>query len=129
MAQMIPPSPSEAGDERVPKGELDVFNQLQIHSPDNWVVLHSLRLKTHKFKKSGEADFVIITDKGVLVIEVKGGKNHRNERGQWVQTKLGNNDRISNEGPFKQAMGAYFAIENYLKKTGNKELVDRLPWG
>ncbi len=26
-------------------------------------------------------------------------------------------------------MGAYFAIENYLKNAGNKELIERLPWG
>jgi hypothetical protein len=129
MALMIPPMPAEAGDKRVPQGELDVFEQFKSNTPADWVVLHSLRLKTHEFKKSGEADFVVITDKGVLVLEVKGGENHRNEKGQWVQTKRGNNDRVSNEGPFNQAMGAYFAIENYLKNTGNKELIDRLAWG
>jgi len=129
MAQMIPSTPAELGDETVPQGELEVFERLKNHAPDSWVVLHSLRLKTHEFKKSGEADFVVITDKGVLIIEVKGGKNHRNEKGLWVQTRRGSNDRISNEGPFKQAMGAYFAIENYLKKSGNKELIERLPWG
>tara|TARA_B110000908_G_scaffold172154_1_gene238019 strand:+ start:1646 stop:3454 length:1809 start_codon:yes stop_codon:yes gene_type:complete len=129
MALMIPPMPAEAGDKRVPQGELDVFEQFKKNTPDDWVVLHSLRLKTHEFKKSGEADFVVITDKGVLVLEVKGGENHRNEKGQWVQTKRGSNDRVSNEGPFNQAMGAYFAIENYLKNTNNKELIERLPWG
>lgn len=129
MALMIPPSPATAVDTPVPQGELIVFEQLKNNTPDDWVVLHSLRLKTHDFKKSGEADFVVITDKGVLVIEVKGGQNHRNEKGQWVQTKRGSKDRVSNEGPFNQAMGAYFAIESYLKNTGNKELVERLPWG
>lgn len=129
MALMIPPTPAEAGETPVPQGELDVFEQLKKNTPDEWFVLHSLRLKTHEFKKSGEADFVIITEKGVLVIEVKGGQNHRNEKDQWVQTRRGSDDRISNEGPFNQAMGAYFAIEKYLKKAGNKELVERLPWG
>ena len=129
MAQMIPPSPAELYDEAVPQGELEVFERLKNHTPDNWVVLHSLRLKTHEFKKSGEADFVVITDKGVLIIEVKGGKNHRNDKGQWVQTRRGSHDRISNEGPFKQAMGAYFAVERHLKNSGNHELIDRLPWG
>jgi len=129
MAQMIPPTPAEPGDDKVPRGELEVFDRLKNHTPDSWLAFHSVRLKTHEFKKSGEADFVVITDKGVLVLEVKGGKNHRNEKGQWVQTKRGSNDRVSNEGPFNQAMGAYFSIEKHLKKTGNKELLERLPWG
>lgn len=129
MALMIPPIPAEAHDKPLPQGELDVFEQLKKNTPNHWVVLHSLRLKTHDFKRSGEADFVVITDKGVLVLEVKGGNNHRNEKGQWVQTRRGRDDRVSNEGPFNQAMGAYFAIENYLKNTGNKELIGRLPWG
>ena len=129
MAIMIPPVPAEAGDKKVPYGELDVFDQLKNNTPDDWLVLHSLRFKTHEFKKSGEADFLVITDKGVLVLEVKGGENHRNLNGQWVQTRRGSSDRISNEGPFNQAMGAYFAIEQYLKDTGSKELIERLPWG
>ena len=129
MAQMIPPTPAEDGYKLVPQGELEVFYQFKNHTPDSWLVLHSLRLKTHEFKKSGEADFVLITDKGVLVIEVKGGENFRNGAGHWVQTKRGHKDRISVEGPFGQAMGAYFAIETYLRKTGNKELIDRLPCG
>jgi superfamily I DNA/RNA helicase len=129
MAQMIPPIPFQPGDEKVPYGELEVFERLKNHTPDNWLVLHSLRLKTHEFKKSGEADFVVITDKGVLILEVKGGDNYRNSDGHWVQTKKGYKDRKSTEGPFKQAMGAYFAIEKYLKESGNKELIERLPWG
>lgn len=129
MALMIPPTPTEQGDEKLSQGEKDVFDALKNNTPDSWIVLHSLRLKTHEFKKSGEADFVVISETGVLVIEVKGGKNYRNESGQWVQSRRGFEDRISNEGPFKQAMGAYFAIENYLKNSGHKELTDRLPWG
>ncbi|MCU8005728.1 nuclease-related domain-containing DEAD/DEAH box helicase [Shewanella sp. SM96] len=129
MAQMIPPIPIESSDKPVPKGELDVFEQLKNHTPANWLVLHSLRLKNHEFKKSGEADFIVITDKGVLVLEVKGGENHRNHDGYWVQSKKGYRDRISTESPFTQAMEAYFAIEKYLKNTGNKKLIDNLPWG
>jgi hypothetical protein len=47
MALMIPPMPAEAGDKRVPQGELDVFDRFKNNTPDDWVVLHSLRLKTH----------------------------------------------------------------------------------
>ena len=129
MAQMIPPTPAEADDKPVQQGELEVFDRFKNHTPDSWVVFHSLRLKAHELKKSGEADFVVITDKGVLIIEVKGGQNHRNEKGYWVQTKKGYPDRVSTEGPFTQAMGAYFAIESYLKSSGKNELIDRLPWG
>jgi hypothetical protein len=129
MALMIPPSPAEIDDKRVPQGELEVFETFARKAPDNWVVLHSLRLKSHGFKKSGEADFIVITDHGVLVIEVKGGNIHRNSQGQWVQTKAGSPDRVSNEGPFDQAAGAYFALQNYLYGAGYRDLIDRLPWG
>lgn len=129
MATMYPPTFAEPGDKAVPWGEQQVFNELKNNTPDDWVVLHSLRLKTHAFKKSGEADFVLITDKGVLVLEVKGGENFRNAEGHWVQTKKGHSDRVSVEGPFNQAAGAYFAIESYLRKANKKELIERLPWG
>ena len=129
MAIMIPPTPAEQGGKKIPQGELDVFDRLKNHTPDSWMAFHSLGLKSHEFKKAGEADFVLITDKGVLTIEVKGGQNHRNEKGQWVQTRRGKADRISSEGPFNQAKGAYFAIEQYLKKAGRKEFTERLPWG
>tara|TARA_R110002073_G_scaffold56953_7_gene145176 strand:+ start:869 stop:2686 length:1818 start_codon:yes stop_codon:yes gene_type:complete len=129
MAIMIPPTPGHVTDETMGHGELDVFNWLKNHTPDDWLAFHSLRIKTHEFKKSGEADFVLITHKGVLVIEVKGGQNHRNDKGEWVQTKKGCLDRVSNEGPFKQAKGAYFAIVSYLKEAGYLDLIERLPWG
>ena len=51
MARMIPPTPGEAGDDPLRQGELDVYEQLARHTPDDWLVLHSLRLKTHEFKK------------------------------------------------------------------------------
>lgn len=129
MAEMIPSIIGDDGYKSVPKGEQEVFYQLKNHTPDSWVALHSLRLKKHEFKKSGEADFVLITDKGVLIIEVKGGENFRDDAGLWIQTKKGYKDRISTEGPFNQAMGAYFAIEKYLKEANKKELLNRLPWG
>ena len=129
MALMIPTTPGHADDEALRQGELDVFNCLKNHTSEEWLVFHSLRIKTHEFKKSGEADFVLITHKGVLVIEVKGGQNHRNDQGEWVQTKKGLPNRVSNEGPFKQAKGAYFAIASYLKEAGYVNLIERLPWG
>lgn len=129
MAQMVPSILGDNDGKPVPQGEQEVFYQLKNHTPDSWLVLHSLRLKKHKVKKSGEADFILITDQGVLVIEVKGGKNLRNDLGHWIQTKKGHKDRISKEGPFVQAMDAYFAIQTYLVEAGKKEFIDRLPWG
>ena len=129
MAKMFPPTIVSTDEASPPQGEIDVFEKLAKDAPNDWIVLHSIRLKTHEYKKSGEADFVVITDRGVLVLEVKGGNNFRNEDHQWVQRKSGEKDRISNESPFGQAAGAYFALRTYLKKTECRELVERNPWG
>lgn len=130
MAQMLPPSLTlGAQDRKISQGEKDVFNYLADSTPPDWIVLHSLNLKNHEYKKAAEADFVIISNVGVFVVEVKGGEIRRDENGVWVQEKAGEEPWTSKEGPFKQASGAYFAIANFLKKTGNSNLINNLVWG
>lgn len=130
MAQMLPPSLSVgAQDRKIPQGEKDVFDYLADFAPPDWIVLHSLNLKNHEYKKAAEADFVIISDVGVFVIEVKGGEIRRNSEGVWVQEKAGEEPWTSKEGPFKQASGAYFAIATFLNETGNRDLIKNLVWG
>ena len=45
------------------------------------VAFHSLLLSEHEVNPTGEADFVIVSTKGLLVIEVKGGSVAREEDG------------------------------------------------
>lgn len=129
MATMLPPSLGRAEDQPLLVGEAQVYEQLRLAAPSDWIVLHSLRLKAHSRKKTGEADFVVITTSGVLVLEVKGGINRRNTRGEWIQEKKGYPERRKNESPFDQAMGAYFAIESFLRDSGRGELIHRIAWG
>jgi len=55
-----------------------VRTALESTCPPDWVILHSLWLKNHAFKAHAEVDFVVITDRAVLLIEVKGGIVWRN---------------------------------------------------
>ena len=97
MATMLPPSLGRAEGQPLLMGEAEVYEQLRLAAPSDWIVLHSLRLKAHSRKKTGEADFVVITTSGVIVLEVKGGINRRNASGEWIQEKRGYPERRKNE--------------------------------
>lgn len=128
MANVFPrvrPSPSE----RVSEAELEVLGELS-GLPSDWIVLHSLWLKTHSFKLNAEADFVVITDKAVLILEVKGGLVWRAEDGTWhFRTKSGRDGGTKREGPLEQARGAYYAIAEHLRAIGRESLFDNYAWG
>lgn len=38
------------------------------------VALHSLNLPRHQYKRWAEADFIILCESGLLLLEVKGGR-------------------------------------------------------
>ena len=56
-------------------------------APDSrdWQCLHSLGLARHESKRRGEIDFLLLTSKGIFVLEVKGGRITRHE-GLWQFT-------------------------------------------
>ncbi len=101
MARMLPAhcprgTPSEA--------ERRIFDHIKSETPDSWVALHSLGLTRHRRKPWAEADFVVVTSKGIFVLEVKGGAVRRTGR-EWST----NNQRLD-ESPFDQAAGAAAAL-------------------
>lgn len=127
MASLYPkvwPGPSE----KVSHAELDVLKQLS-RLPEAWHVLHSLWLKTHERKLHAEADFVVITDRAVLILEVKGGDVWRDDQGWHFRTKSKSSENIKSEGPFDQARGAYHAIQTHLNEHGRAELFKEITWG
>ena len=77
---------------------------------DDWVVLHSLGLSRHQTKRRGEIDFVILCDRGVFVIEVKGGRISR-DAGIWQTQDRYNEYSSLHESPYEQASSAMFALE------------------
>lgn len=92
------------------------------------VALHSLNIGRHEYKRWGEADFVLISRRGIIVLEVKGGRVAcRN--GIWEFTNRFGETNSKTESPAAQASSAFFSLEkNYLKPKFWKEL-SRVPSG
>jgi hypothetical protein len=86
------------------EAERRVFDHIRSETPDSWVALHSLGLTRHRRKPWAEADFVVVTPKGIFVLEVKGGAVRRSGREWWT------NDQRLDESPFDQAAGAAAAL-------------------
>lgn len=78
-----------------------------------WFCLHSLGVSKHIYKREGEIDFLLIGEDGIFVIEVKGGRVHR-ENGIWKFTDR--NDRVTqkHESPFTQAQSAMYSLRSDL---------------
>jgi Nuclease-related domain len=105
MARMFPPT---IADDHGSRAERTVFRKLKDETPDTWIALHSVGLVNHATKPWAEVDFVLITDEGVLCLEVKGGTLiHRD--GDWFQ-----NERRMKQSPFAQAGGGASALYDYL---------------
>lgn len=82
---------------------------------DDWVCLHSLGLARHSTKRRGEIDFLLLTRKGIFVLEVKGGRVSR-QGGVWQFTDRYGEVHKKNESPFDQASSAMFALEKEVRQ-------------
>jgi hypothetical protein len=119
-------------DGRPLKGEIHVyrklFNELR-NRPENFLIWHDLKLATHSEsrnpyrKNEAQIDFILLCNKGICVIEVKGGiveyKNnefsHRHD-GEVKDMK---------QNPLKQVEGYKFTLkEKVLEKYSKKLFVD-----
>lgn len=100
--------------ETAPRSEKTVFEQLS-QLDDDFVVFHSVpwQGKRHGKQGDGEADFVVAhPNKGVLILEVKGGAIDI-DAGQWIsQSRNGERHKIRN--PFEQAADSKFKLREYL---------------
>jgi hypothetical protein len=97
-------------------GEKKIFRLLRDQCfLQEYVIFHSLNISDHKHKKEGEADFVIIGPKGILVLEVKGSAQIIRRQGIWIYK---NNDRYYEtlESPFEQAKTNYYSITSSIKR-------------
>jgi hypothetical protein len=107
-------------------GEASVYDLLsRLDDPDAFAV-HSVNLPEHEYKRWGEADFVVVSRKGLVLLEVKGGNveiagrvwRYENARGQAIE---------SSEGPQRQAISAAVALEQLLGKRLGRKV--RCRWG
>ncbi|MBX9463215.1 MAG: NERD domain-containing protein/DEAD/DEAH box helicase [Aquamicrobium sp.] len=86
------------------------------------VALHSLNIGHHEYKRWGEADFFLIGRRGILLLEVKGGRVAC-KNGIWEFTNRKSEINRKKEGPAEQAKSAYFSLEkNYLYPKFYQEL-------
>lgn len=112
-------------------GEKRLFDELKGSSlTDDYHILHSVNLPDHLYKVCGELDFVIVSPRGLFVLEIKGGQVSRKD-GIWVYEDRYGNQRRSSEGPFNQAESGMYSLRNRLLETVSEEDLKQivLGWG
>ncbi|MFF9338953.1 NERD domain-containing protein [Streptomyces sp. NPDC014773] len=88
-----------------------------VDGPADAVAFHSVKLRSHEVKQQGEADFVVLWDGVVVVVEVKGGGVRRYE-GVWYSIDRHGDWKKLRESPMDQAQSAMYALRAILKKEG-----------
>jgi len=111
MSRMIPAVISEEDASKSP-AEARIFDWLRNMSWGNAIVLHSLPLKDHIRNSFGEIDFVVLCEKGILCIEVKGGGVERRD-GKWGFTGR-HGTTWKHQGPYAQVQGNMKSLKAYL---------------
>lgn len=96
---------------------------------EDWVCLHSLALARHESKRRGEIDYLLLTRKGVFVLEIKGGRVAR-QGGVWVFTNRWGDEERKYESPYQQASTAMFSLEKDIQnKFGKDHRLGKLLFG
>ncbi len=122
---MLPPAPVPPAPGVYPhtaprtdnRAELLVHAALVRHLPPGWYAWHSLRIRTRD-QLEGEGDFVLaIPDRGILVLEVKGGAMEK-RGGVWFQS-----GRAMDKSPRDQAHGYAKKLRTKLEEGGAQS-----PW-
>lgn len=123
MVTFIPPY---CGEEIKSNAEKKMYKRLQRLDMENAYVLHSLGLPKHETKIYGEIDFVVVCDRGVACLEIKGGRVEcRN--GRWYFIDRYGVSRQKPEGPFAQVTGNMFSLRGVLKRQfKGKQYMNRI---
>lgn len=124
MTIFIPPY---MGEEIKSNAEKKMYDVLQKLNMKNAYVLHSLGLPKHQSKIYGEIDFVVVCDRGVACLEIKGGRVECRD-GKWFFKDRYGVEREKPEGPFAQVTGNMFSLRDVLKKKfqNNKHMKNLL---
>ena len=80
------------------------------------VAIHSLNLPSHSYKAMGEIDFVLITPKAIIALEVKGGRIACDDSGIWTGTDRFGQTTRRGTGPFEQARSALWCMVDLLRE-------------
>lgn len=100
--------------------EQELFlNFRETETDRDYIVIHSLGLPEHTRNLRGEIDFAVICGRGILVIEVKGGKVYRRD-GRWYTENRKGQAEALDKSPFTQAReNMYSLLDGVKKKYGN----------
>lgn len=114
-------------------GEYKIFQALKKLS-DDWIIFYSLNWNTRQKNGKilwGEADFAILNKNyGLLVIEVKSGGIEYKD-GNWIQTRLDNNEKHKMKNPFTQADKSKYKFIDLIENTlsyNKKCYIDKAVW-
>lgn len=111
MVTFIPPY---MGEEIKSNAEKKMYDVLQGLDLEDAYVLHSLGLPKHQSKIYGEIDFVVVCKRGIVCLEIKGGRVEcRN--GKWYFTDRYGVEHQKAEGPFAQVTGNMFSLLTQVK--------------
>ncbi|MCD8052838.1 MAG: NERD domain-containing protein [Lachnospiraceae bacterium] len=111
MVTFIPPYIGEEIKSSAEKKMFDILGNLDMKHA---YVLHSLGLPKHHTKIYGEIDFVVVCDRGIACLEIKGGRVDC-RGGIWYFTDRYGVEREKSEGPFAQVTGNMFSLRTSLK--------------
>lgn len=115
MAQMIPADPPP--DTRGKRAERALYLALEEALSDDHFVYHGLPYLARERAEEGEVDFLVVhRERGMLVIECKGGGVVRKASGDWVR----DDRRI--ESPFDQAQGQVKTLVRELEARSGARL-------
>ena len=102
-------------DNATPDSERKIHELLKCSKIEGYA-LHSLNIASSRHPADLEADFVLIGDFGLMVLEVKGGQvSVRN--GDWT-TKNSRGTHAIKQSPFNQAKRACHELHTFLKDRG-----------
>jgi hypothetical protein len=104
--------------------EKNLFKRFKKELSDDYVVLHSLALAKHETKLCAEIDFVVLSKRGVLCIEVKGGRIEQH-KGLWYFIDRFGETNSKHESPFTQASSAMFALRRAVENRFGKSSPQR----
>lgn len=94
----------------------------------DWYVLYSQTEIEHQTLIVGESDFVVLSpNRGIFVLEVKGGRVSRDEGGMWHFTNKHGHEDVKDRGPFEQAKEGMFSLKKYVEKSN--PALKGLLWG
>jgi Cdc6-like AAA superfamily ATPase len=118
--QMVPPQLDVATSSDAEKQVFEMLSALEI--PGWTYCFHSVNLPAHQYKRACEIDFLLLGERGLLVLEVKGGGVDCSG-GIWrTRTRRGGEHRLQ-QSPFKQAETARIQLERQLRERTSSELV------